>query len=79
MSGYYDLAVWYDEAVREGALAPFHDRIVPIVLDLAGDVEGCRVCDLACGQGVVARSLADRGARVLGLDISEKRLGIARL
>ena len=49
------------------------------MVDLAGDVEGRRVCDLACGQGVVARSLADRGARVLGLDISEKLLDIARL
>lgn len=79
MSGYDDIAGWYDEAIREGALAPFHDWMVPIVVDLAGDVEGCRVCDLACGQGVVARSMADRGAHVLGVDVSEKLLDVARL
>ena len=78
MSGYDDIAGWYDEAIREGGLAPFHDWIVPIVVDLAGEVSGYQVCDLACGQGVVARSLADRGARVLGVDISEKLLEIAR-
>ena len=79
MSGYDDIAGWYHEAIREGTLAPFHGWIVPIVVDLAGDVEGCGVYDLDCGRGVAARSLADRGARVLGVDTSEKQLGIARL
>ncbi len=79
MPGYDEIAGWYDGAIRKGALAPFHDWIVPITLDLAGEVEGCRVCDLACGQGVVARRLAQRGARVLGIDVSEKLLDLARL
>lgn len=77
MADYDDIAGWYDEAIREGALAPFHDWILPIVVGLAGEVEGCRVCDLACGQGVVARRLADRGASALGVDVSEKLLDLA--
>lgn len=78
MPGYDEIAEWYDEAIREGALSPFHDWIVPITVDLAGVVKGYRVCDLACGQGVVARRLAERGARVLGVDVSEKLLDLAR-
>jgi SAM-dependent methyltransferase len=76
--GYDEIAGWYDDAIREGALAPFHDWIVPITVDLAGGVEGYRVLDLACGQGVVARRLAERGASVLGVDVSEKLLDLAR-
>ena len=44
------------------------------VVPLFGDVSGRRVCDLACGQGRVARYLADRGARVVGVDISSRML-----
>lgn len=75
---YDGIADWYDEAIREGPLAPFHDWIVPIVLDLAGEVRGYRICDLACGQGVVARRLAARGASVVGVDISGRLLEAAR-
>ena len=78
MPAHDEIAGWYDEAIREGALAPFHAWIVPITVDLAGGVEVCRVCDLACGQGVIARRLAERGARVLGVDTSEKLLDRAR-
>jgi SAM-dependent methyltransferase len=40
------------------------------LLRLAGDVGHRRLLDLACGQGRVARELARRGARVVGVDIS---------
>lgn len=36
------------------------------------------MCDLATGQGIVARRLVDLGARVVGVDISGKMLEIAR-
>ena len=77
-AAYDEIAGWYDAAVREGPLAPFHDWIVPIVVDLAGEVRDRSVCDLACGQGVVTRRLADRGARVLGVDVSGELLDVAR-
>ena len=76
--GYDEIAGWYDEAVRSGPLAPFHEWVVPIVLDLAGEVRGRRVCDLACGQGIVSRRLADRGAEVVGVDVSAGMLALAR-
>ena len=74
---HYDaIAAWYDAQIRDGGL--IHDLLLPALLELAGDVAGERVCDLACGQGIVARLLAARGARVTGIDISAALLAIAR-
>jgi ubiquinone/menaquinone biosynthesis C-methylase UbiE len=73
---YDEIAEWYDGWIRDGAL--LHDLILPTVLDLVGDIRGQRVCDLACGQGVVARRLAGRGAVVSGVDISSRLLELAR-
>lgn len=50
----------------------------PVFDELVGDVRGQRVLALACGQGRDARTLADRGAIVTGVDISERLLEYAR-
>jgi SAM-dependent methyltransferase len=74
---HYDaIAAWYDEQIRDGGLV--HDLLLPSLLELAGDVAGQQVCDLACGQGVVARLLAERGAHVIGIDSSAALIAIAR-
>lgn len=39
---------------------------------------GTRVLDLACGTGDIAFALADRGARVTGLDVTHRMLQLAR-
>jgi 2-polyprenyl-3-methyl-5-hydroxy-6-metoxy-1,4-benzoquinol methylase len=52
--------------------------VLPALFDLIGNVEGLRVCEPACGQGVVARHLAKSGAAVVGVDISGKLLDIAQ-
>lgn len=73
----YDAIVdWYDAYLRQNPL--YEDVILPGMLALAGDVADQEVCDLACGQGFIARALAQRGARVTGADISEKMLALAR-
>src|SRR5439155_7683106 len=54
------------------------DAFFPAVEALMGKVAGRRICDLACGQGRVARHLADRGASIVGIDLSAKLLAIAR-
>ena len=77
-TGYDEIAGWYDEAIRSGPLAPFHEWVIPLLLDLAGEVRGRDVCDLACGQGVVSRRLADGGAEVVGVDASKSMLDLAR-
>jgi 2-polyprenyl-3-methyl-5-hydroxy-6-metoxy-1,4-benzoquinol methylase len=77
-AAYDEIADWYDDALDSLPFGLFHDFSISVVLDLVGEVQGRRVCDLACGQGVVARKLAERGASVDGVDISEKMLHIAR-
>ncbi len=73
----YDaIADWYDEWV--GGDDVLADPLFAAVVLFLGPLSGQRVCDLACGQGRVARYLADQGARVLGVDVSGKMLAIAR-
>ena len=76
VTAYDEIAEWYDNTVREGSL--LHDLVLPTLFDLIGNVEGLRICDLACGQGVVARHLAKSGAAVVGVDTSARLLDIAQ-
>jgi ubiquinone/menaquinone biosynthesis C-methylase UbiE len=77
-AAYDAIAEWYDEQVRSGVLLPFHELAIAAMMEMLGDLQGREVCDIACGQGIVARELARRGARVTGVDISERLLEIAR-
>jgi toxoflavin synthase len=48
-------------------------------LKLIGDVEGKRVLDVACGEGHFTRMLGNAGAaEVVGIDISERMIDLAR-
>ena len=76
VTAYDEIAEWYDNTVREGSL--LHDLVLPTLFDLIGNVEGLGICDLACGQGVVARHLAKSGAAVVGVDTSARLLDIAQ-
>ena len=51
--------------------------MVPHVLALLGDVAGQDVLDAGCGEGYLARILADRGARVTGVDLSPRLVELA--
>jgi ubiquinone/menaquinone biosynthesis C-methylase UbiE len=44
---------------------------------MLGDVKGKQVLDLACGQGIFSRMLADKGANVIGLDLGQELIDIA--
>lgn len=73
----YDaIAEWYDTLIRQGGL--LHDLVLPAVYALMGKVDGRLICDLACGQGLVARHLAQHGAKVMAVDLSSKLLKLAR-
>jgi 2-polyprenyl-3-methyl-5-hydroxy-6-metoxy-1,4-benzoquinol methylase len=80
MRAEYDaIAEWYDAQVRDvDGLLPFHELAIAALLELTGEVRGLELCDLACGQGIVTRELARRGARVTGVDLSQLLLTIAR-
>jgi SAM-dependent methyltransferase len=44
----------------------------------AGDLDGRRTLDVGCGTGTFAAALADRGAKVWGVDASKEMLAEAR-
>jgi SAM-dependent methyltransferase len=52
--------------------------ILPSLLDWLGDLRGQRVLDAGCGEGYLARVLADRGAQVTGIDVSPRLIERAR-
>ena len=75
-TSYNDIAQWYDQFLREKPI--YTEVILPNLLALVGEVEGEVICDLACGQGWVARELARRGAQVTGLDLAPNLLALAQ-
>jgi SAM-dependent methyltransferase len=75
----YEAAGWEDRAAAYRDFFPaLTARIAPVLLDAAGVGPGCRVVDVACGPGEVAAACAIRGARVVGLDIADSMVGLAR-
>lgn len=62
------------------AANPSHAYLLPAVLQATRkhQVPGRRLIDLGCGNGYVANFLAVNGFEVVGVDPSEKGIGIAR-
>jgi ubiquinone/menaquinone biosynthesis C-methylase UbiE len=50
----------------------------PVLWAFAGDVAGLAVLDAGCGTGYLSRKLREKGAKVIGVDFSEKMIAIAR-
>jgi SAM-dependent methyltransferase len=73
-SRYDAYASWYHEWVA----APSDDFVATSLLRLIGSVRGERILDLGCGEGRVARVLAADDNDVVGVDLSDKLLAIAR-
>ncbi|MCY7388895.1 MAG: bifunctional 2-polyprenyl-6-hydroxyphenol methylase/3-demethylubiquinol 3-O-methyltransferase UbiG [Burkholderiales bacterium] len=71
-------ARWWDP---NSEFKPLHD-INPLRLawiDKHAGLAGKRVIDIGCGGGILAESMARRGADVTGIDLSEKPLNVAKL
>ena len=69
---------WWD---TESDFRPLH-QINPLRLDWIDGLaalEGKRVLDVGCGGGILADSMARRGADVLGIDLAAKALKVAQL
>lgn len=71
-------ARWWDP---EGEFRPLHE-INPLRanwIDRHSPVSGRELVDVGCGGGILAESMARRGARVTGIDMGEAPLAVARL
>ena len=69
---------WWD---TESDFRPLHE-INPLRLDWIDSlaaIDGKRVLDVGCGGGILADSMARRGADVLGIDLAGKALKVAQL
>jgi len=69
---------WWD---ANSEFKPLHD-INPLRLNYIDQhtaLTGKTVLDVGCGGGILSESMAARGARVTGIDLGEKALGVARL
>jgi 2-polyprenyl-6-hydroxyphenyl methylase / 3-demethylubiquinone-9 3-methyltransferase len=79
LAKFSDLAhKWWDP---ESEFRPLH-QINPLRLDWIDQfaaVSGKSVVDVGCGGGILAESMARRGANVLGVDLADKPLKVAQL
>ena len=69
---------WWD---KTSEFKPLHD-INPLRLhyiDKAISLKGKTVLDVGCGGGILSESMAERGAKVTGIDLGEKALKVAQL
>ena len=69
---------WWD---RNSEFKPLHD-INPLranFIDEHSPVAGTALIDVGCGGGILAESMAQRGASVTGIDMGEAPLAVARI
>ena len=70
---------WWDPT---SDFKPLHD-INPLRLDYIArrsrGLEGKHALDVGCGGGILAEAMATAGAKVIGIDLSDKALSVARL
>ncbi|AQZ95200.1 bifunctional 2-polyprenyl-6-hydroxyphenol methylase/3-demethylubiquinol 3-O-methyltransferase UbiG [Halopseudomonas phragmitis] len=69
---------WWD---RNSEFRPLHE-INPLRtnwIDQRAGLAGKTVLDVGCGGGILAEAMAQRGAKVTGIDMGEAPLGVARL
>ena len=69
---------WWD---KTSEFKPLHD-INPLRLnyiDKEVSLNGKTVLDVGCGGGILSESMAEKGAKVTGIDLGEKALKVAQL
>jgi len=69
---------WWDP---EGELKPLHD-LNPLRLDYIerrAGINGRRILDVGCGGGLLSEGMAQRGGKVLGIDMAGSALQVAEL
>ncbi len=71
------VADWYNKHLEKGD-DTYHTKVIfPNVLRMLGDITGKKILDMACGQGIFAEQLRDKGSFVTGVDIAKELIKIA--
>jgi ubiquinone/menaquinone biosynthesis C-methylase UbiE len=70
-------AEWYDDYLADND--SYQKQIImPNVLRIINPTRGKRILDLACGQGFFSEAMLEKGANVIGADISRELIEIAK-
>lgn len=72
----YEDSKFLEEYKKAPLLHPF--VVFPALHKALGDVRNKKILDLGCGSGYFSHSLVQRGANVVGVDISEKWIDICK-
>jgi len=71
---------WWD---KDSEFKPLHDinplRLNYIKEQCGGSLKGKRILDIGCGGGILSESLANEGAIVVGIDLAEAGLEVAKI
>ncbi|HSW11283.1 MAG TPA: bifunctional 2-polyprenyl-6-hydroxyphenol methylase/3-demethylubiquinol 3-O-methyltransferase UbiG [Solimonas sp.] len=70
---------WWDPRGEMGPLHSLNPPRVRYIEQAAGGLKGKRALDVGCGGGLLTEALALKGAEVLGIDMAEDVLEVAKL
>jgi 2-polyprenyl-6-hydroxyphenyl methylase / 3-demethylubiquinone-9 3-methyltransferase len=70
---------WWDPTSEFKPLHDINPLRLAYIAERCGGLQGKSVLDVGCGGGILAEAMAAQGARVTGIDLSDKALGVARL
>ena len=73
-----NVAKWYDDLLESDADSYQEKVILPNLIRLVDPKKGMTILDLACGQGFFSRTLNEKGAKVIGCDVSKELIELAK-
>jgi len=71
------VAKWYDTLLEGEGDTYQKNLILPNIIRLLSPKKGERIGDIACGQGYFTRAIREKGAEVIGVDLSSELINIA--
>lgn len=70
---------WWDPNSEFKPLHAINPLRLNWIQEVSGDLVGKKVVDVGCGGGILAEAMAQAGADVMGVDLAEKSLKVAKL